>query len=159
MTEALRLLQENLDGAQRTAIRLRRSLAKVSSLSPFTAQVVAGFDPDQQDTVDAFLKRFEQLADTLGLTLFKGVAILEQEDVARLSRRDLSDLMEKLGAIASADDWGRVTVLRNRLAHGYPADPARQASRLQEALDLTPVALAALDALSAYVARRAPPPE
>ena len=123
MTESLRLLPENLEGAHRTAARLGRSLGKVTARSPFTAQMVAGLDPDQQDTVDAFLKRFEQLADLVGLALFKGLAILEQEDVAHLSRRDLADLMEKLGIIPSAEDWSRVAVLRNRLAHGYPNDP------------------------------------
>jgi hypothetical protein len=156
VTESLGLLLENLGGAHRTAARLRRSLGKVTALSPLTPQVVEGLDPDQQDTVDAFLKRFEQLADLVGLSLFKGLAILEQEDVAHLSRRDLADLMEKLGIIPSAEDWSRVAVLRNRLAHGYPNDPARQASRLQEAVDLTPTVLAAFDALAAYAARKMP---
>jgi len=154
VTESLRLLPENLEGAHRTAARLGRSLGKVTARSPFTAQMVAGLDPDQQDTVDAFLKRFEQLADLVGLALFKGLAILEQEDVAHLSRRDLADLMEKLGIIPSAEDWSRVAVLRTRLAHGYPNDPARQASRMQETVDLTPTALAVFDSLAAYAVRK-----
>jgi hypothetical protein len=88
--------------------------------------VIEGLDPDQQETVDAFLKRFEQLAD----------------------------LMAKLGAILSAEEWSRVAVLRNRLAHGYPSDAVRQASRVQETVGLAPVALAALDVLERYLAAK-----
>jgi hypothetical protein len=154
VNEVQRLLEENLEAARRTASRLRRSLTKVAALAPFTARVIEGLDPDQQETVDAFLKRFEQLADLVGVTLFKGVAILEQEDVGRLSRRDLADLMAKLGAILSAEEWSRVAVLRNRLAHGYPSDAVRQASRVQETVGLAPVALAALDVLERYLAAK-----
>ena len=42
MTESLRLLRENLEGAHRTAARLRRPLGKVTALSPIT--VLAVFD-------------------------------------------------------------------------------------------------------------------
>jgi hypothetical protein len=152
VSEVRRLIGDNLGAARRVAARLRRSVERVAALGPFTADLVAGLDPDQAERVDAFLKRFEQLADLVGVTLFKGLAILEQEDAGHLSRRDLADLMEKLGAIASAEQWSRVAVLRNRLAHGYPNDPGRQASRLREALDVTPVALVALESLERYLA-------
>lgn len=154
MSEVRGLLAENLDAAQRVAARLRRSIGRVSAIGPMTAATIERLDPEQAETVDAFLKRFEQLVDLVGMTLFKGLAILEQEDVSRLSRRDLADLMEKLGAIPSAEPWGRVVVLRNRLAHGYPNDPVRQANRMQEALDQAPAALAALDAVAQYLARK-----
>lgn len=69
--------------------------------------------------------RFEQLQDTIEGTLFRGIAYLEQEDVTRLSRRDLTMRMEKLGAIGSADSWSRLSLLRNE----YLNDAEKQAAR------------------------------
>jgi len=154
VTESLRLLPENLEGAHRTAARLRRSLGKVTALSPITAQMVAGLDPDQAGHGGCLPQALRATRGPGRPHAVQGLAILEQEDVAHLSRRDLADLMEKLGIIPSAEDWSRVAVLRNRLAHGYPNDPARQASRMQETVDLTPTALAVFDSLAAYAVRK-----
>jgi len=52
--------------------------------------------------------------------IFKGIAIAEQEGLRDKSNRDKSLLMEKLGAIDSAESCGSAAVLRNKLVHVYP---------------------------------------
>ena len=52
--------------------------------------------------------------------IFRGIAYLEQEDLSTKSNRDKVLLMEKLGAIRSADEFGTAAVLRNKFAHHYP---------------------------------------
>lgn len=79
------------------------------------------------------MKRFEQMVATLQDQAFKAIAIAEAEDLSGRSRRDVTELMERLGAIDSAARFRELAVLRNRLAHVYPEDPARQASNLNAA--------------------------
>ena len=51
--------------------------------------------------------------------IFRGIAYIEQEDLSNKSNRDKVLLMEKLGAIRSADEFGTAAILRNKFAHHY----------------------------------------
>ena len=62
--------------------------------------------------------------------LFRGIAYVEQENLQDKSNRDKSLLMEKLGAIRSADEFGTAAVLRNKFSHHYPEDSLEQIERL-----------------------------
>ncbi|MGH8603530.1 MAG: hypothetical protein ACREXR_12385 [Gammaproteobacteria bacterium] len=94
------------------------------------------------------------MQDIIEGRLFRGIAYLEQEDVTRLSRRDLTMLMEKLGAIGSADNWSRLSLLRNKLAHEYPMDAGKQAERLNEAFISAGSLVESLTKLCEYVASK-----
>lgn len=83
-------------------------------------------------------------------TLFRGLAILEGEPLAGRSRRDVTELMERLGALSSSRRFGEIAVVRNRLAHLYPTDPEQQAANLNAAYTATPDLLAALDGVRDY---------
>lgn len=62
--------------------------------------------------------------------IFKGIAYLEQEDISDKSNRDKALLMEKLGAIHSAEEFGTAAMLRNKFAHHYPEVTKVQIERL-----------------------------
>jgi hypothetical protein len=62
--------------------------------------------------------------------LFRGIAYLEQEDLSNKSNRDKVLLMEKLGVIRSADEFGTAAVLRNKFAHHYPEETVEVIARL-----------------------------
>jgi uncharacterized protein YutE (UPF0331/DUF86 family) len=113
--------------------RLERSRQRLAPLFPMSAERLPSLSAAEQEAVDAFLKRFEQLVLTLQDQAFKAVALAEGEDLQGRSRRDLSELMERLGAIPSADRFRAIALIRNRLAHLYPEDPARQAANLDAA--------------------------
>ena len=72
---------------------------------------------------------------TLQDQVFVGLAMREGEDTRELSRRDLTELMERLHAIPSATDFRAFVMMRNRLAHLYPEDPARPAANLNAATE------------------------
>lgn len=133
MSDADQLLARNLLTADAVAERLSRSLERLAAVFPITASELHTLDEDRIESIDAFIKRFDQLQDLLANRLFRGIAILEQEDLTALSRRDLALLMEKLGVIPSADEWSRLSILRNQLAHEYPDEPEKQADRLNTA--------------------------
>ena len=126
------LLRRGLAATQRCAARLERSLRRLRTLFPIDAAHLPALDARQQDDIDAFLKRFEQLVLTLQDQVFVGLALQEGEDPARLSRRDVTELMERL----RRDSLGRATSvsscwIRNRLAHLYPDDRSGRRANLQ----------------------------
>ena len=147
------LLRRGLAATERCAARLERSLRRLRDLLPIDPARLPALEPRQQDDIDAFLKRFEQLVLTLQDQVFVGLAIREGEDTRELSRRDLTELMERLHAIPSATDFRAFVMIRNRLAHLYPEDPARHAANLNAAYQATSGLLEA----TRQAARRAAP--
>lgn len=148
--ELRELLARNLASARRVAERLRRSREKLAPEMPLSGEAVMRLTEARQESIDALLKRYEQLEDALGRGLFRTLAALEGEDTAALSRRDLALLMEKLGIVASADVWSEAALMRNRLAHHYPDEPDRQAERINAAWRLAEVLLETLARLEAH---------
>ena len=137
---------------QRCATRLRRSVHRLDAFFPVGADRLQELAPEQQDDIDAFLKRFEQLVLTLQDQVFVGLAIREGEDPREMSRRDMTELMERLKAIPSARQFREFVAVRNRLAHLYPDDPGRQAANLNAAYDAAPRLLETSEHVGGFVA-------
>lgn len=139
----------------RLATRLRDALDQLEPYIPFDADRVEAVEAANPLLTDAFLKRFENLVNHLQDQLWRRVAVEEGlRDPDRMSRRDLADLMEKLGLLPSADAFLDVVRTRNRLSHVYPPDPGRQARRLNDACARSAPLLAAADAAEAWSAAR-----
>jgi hypothetical protein len=152
-------LLEALAVTERLAARLRDILTQLAPYLPFDAERVEAVEADNSLLTDAFLKRFENLVNHLQDQLWRQVAVEQGfRDPGDMSRRDLADLMEKFGLLASADAFTEVVRTRNRLSHMYPGDPSRQATRLNQARTQSVVLLAAADAAAAWAARRLSPP-
>ncbi len=148
------LLRRGLIAAERCAIRLQRSLDRLHARFPIDAGGLQSLRVREQDDIDAFLKRFEQLVLTLQDQVFVGLAIREGEDPRELSRRDLAELMERLDAIPSADRFRTFVAIRNRLADLYPEEPDRQAANLNAAYEAAPRLLEAARQAAARAAAR-----
>lgn len=157
MTEAD--LRRAILAARTVAASLRRSLDRLAPLLPIDANGAVALDEDGRDRMDAFIKRFENLVNTLQDQVFRLIAEHGlARDPARMSRRDTLDYMEKPGVLAEADPFHDAVRLRNRLSHMYPDDPARQAGQLNRIQAASVTALAALDGVEAWAARRLTPP-
>ena len=111
-----------------------------------------------EDDLDAFLKRYEQLVNTIQDELFKAIAVVGGEDVRGLARREVTELMARLGALPSASDFRQLVAIRNRIAHVYPDDPERQAANLNAAFEAVPELLAAGECVRRYLEQRLPLP-
>jgi hypothetical protein len=142
---------------ERCAARLRRSVGRLDRFFPVTVDQLPNLTAEQQDDIDAFLKRFEQLVLALQDQVFTGLAIREGEDPRAMSRRDVTELMERLGALGSASQFRDFVAVRNRLAHLYPDDPARQAANLNAAYEAAPALLQLTEQVSAHAARPSKP--
>jgi uridylate kinase len=153
--EEVALARQALRSAEGCARRLARSHGKLSGQFLLSAARVTALPPDVEDDLDAFLKRYEQLINAIQDELFKVVAIGGGEDVRGLARREVAELMARLGALLSAESF-RLVAIRNRIAHSYPDDPGRQATNLNAAYETVPDLLAAHDGVRRYLERRLP---
>ncbi|MDP3772995.1 MAG: hypothetical protein Q8Q85_01885, partial [Gemmatimonadales bacterium] len=150
------LARQALRSAEGCARRLARSQGKLAAQFPLSPARVTALPPDVEDDLDAFLKRYEQLVNTIQDELFKVVAIVGGEDVRGLARREMAELMDRLGALPSAASFRLLVAIRNRIAHSYPDDPERQAGNLNAAYEAVPDLLAAHEGVRRYLERRLP---
>lgn len=141
--------------AARLAESLRRSRARLAAVFPVSGAAVAAFDETTRTEADAFLKRFENLANHLQDQVFRLIVAAEAvREPAGLSMRDTADYMEKLGVIADSDAFFDAMRVRNRLSHVYPDEPARRAGQLNAAWTAAEVVLAAAATTDAWAAAR-----
>jgi hypothetical protein len=94
----------------------------------------AGFGTEKLFAVDALFHRYMSLVSVMQDRLFRSIAVVEQEDVDRISRRDLTELMAKLGALSDAARFSESAIVRNILAHTYLRHVDDRGERLNEAL-------------------------
>lgn len=89
---------------------------------PFTSQTAARLDtdPDLAERVEAFVGRYGRLQDTVGDRLLPLVlrALREKPGAAI----DNLDRAERLGLLASADEWLVARKIRNPMVHEYIED-------------------------------------
>lgn len=154
--EEAALARQALRSAEGCARRLARSQGKLAAQFPLSPARVTALPPDLEDDLDAFLKRYEQLVNTIQDELFKVVAIVGGEDVRGLARREVAELMDRLGALPAAASFRLLVAIRNRIAHSYPDDPERQAGNLNAAYEAVPDLLAAHEGVRRYLDRRLP---
>jgi hypothetical protein len=127
--ESLLLLQ-SLQSCKQRIDKLKYSLNKNAASFPVSAEALANWDEPREESIDAFILRYSQCVTMIQEQLFKGIAYLEQEDISDKSNRDKTLLMEKLGAIRSAAEFGTAAMLRNKFAHHYPEVSQARMERL-----------------------------
>ena len=150
-SEEAALTRQALRAAAGCAARLARSERKLAAQFPLSPATVTELSPDVEDDLDAFLKRYEQLVNAIQDELFKAVALVGGEDVRSLARREVAELMDRLGALPSAVTFRVLVAIRNRIAHIYPDDPERQAGNLNAAHEAVPDLLAAYEGVRRYL--------
>lgn len=155
--EEVRLARQAIAVADGCAHRLARSHDALAARFPLTPTAVKSLPPDVEDDIDAFLKRFEQLVTAIQDQAFKAIAVLGGEEIRDLARREVAELMERLGAVPSAATFRTLVAIRNRIAHVYPDDPQRQSRNLNEAYGAVPDLRSAHAAVRRYLDRRLPP--
>ncbi|MFZ5654725.1 MAG: hypothetical protein ACOY42_10080 [Pseudomonadota bacterium] len=108
--------------------------------------------PELAERVDAFAARFGRMQDTLGDKLVPELlrCLLETPGAAL----DNLNRVEKLGLLASVNDWLEARNLRNRLVHEYLRDPAEFAGALRRAGELVPLLVTTYNAINAFARAR-----
>ena len=154
--EEVTLALQALRAAEGCARRLARSRDQLRERFPLSPGAIEALPADVEDDLDAFLKRYEQLVNIIQDELFKVIAIAGEEDIRGLARREVAELMARLGALPSAATFRLLVTIRNRIAHVYPDDPDRQAANLNAACEAVPDLLAAGAGVRRYLEARVP---
>ena len=154
MTKEEVMLLGSLEACQQRIEKLKSSLQKNAALFPLTAAALASLGVEQEESIDALILRYSQCVSMMQEQLFRGIAYLEQEDISDKSNRDKTLLMEKLGAIKSAEDFGTAALLRNKFSHHYPEESVDQLERLNLVMDEAKFVVTCFDEINAYLHRK-----
>lgn len=130
MSKEIEILQSNVEACRQRIAKLAYSVNKNRELFPLDLDTVAKLTDEQEESIDALILRYAQSVSMIQDQIFRGIAYAEQEDLSDKSNRDKVMLMEKLGAIRSADEFGTAAILRNKFSHHYPEDARQRIDRL-----------------------------
>lgn len=124
------MLQVSWQSSCQRVEKLKYSVTKNQNLFPLTIEALQLITDEQEESIDALVLRYSQCVTMIQEQIFKGIAYLEHEDISDKSNRDKALLMEKLGAIRSAENFGTAAMLRNKFAHHYPEETKARIDRL-----------------------------
>lgn len=153
-TESQAIFRTSLEASWNVGRRLSYSRSSVASLFPMSPDRLDRVTEAEEERLDALLFRFSSAFSMIQDHLFKSIAIIEGEDISTSSRRDIANLMEKLGAIPSSGEITALSALRNKVSHVYPDHPEKQAEILNGIHQNAEVLLGVMRDLSAYVVRK-----
>lgn len=127
--ERLSFLQRVIEKETR---HLDYSAGQVAAVT-FTAEKAAALVDDEvlAEKVEAFTSRFARLQDTVGDKLLPNWLRALGEQVG--AAIDNLDKAEKLGMLASADQWLEIRQLRNQMVHEYIESPEVLGNALETA--------------------------
>ena len=121
---------------------------------PFSADRAAALreNIDEAERTDAFVARFGRLQDTVADKLLPEFLRCRAEPVGPAI--DDLDRAERLGLLASADEWVASRKLRNPMVHEYVRDAAELADALNQGHALVPMLAGLARAIAAQCERR-----
>ncbi len=148
------LLRSSLEACRQRIEKLAYSIQRNAALFPLDPHGLALLTDEQEESVDALILRYSQCVSMMQEQLFRGIAYLEQEDISDKSNRDKTLLMEKLGAIKSAEDFGTAALLRNKFSHHYPEQTTDRLERLNLVMDEARFVVACFNEISDYLKQK-----
>ena len=129
---SIAVLKSKIEVTASVADRLTYSITKARrlDLDPLSMEKLAVLSDDEMEVVDAYLFRYGSLVSNIQDAIFKSIGEVEQEQVSTMSNRDKTNLMERLGALPSAEEFSSLAVLRNKLMHDYPEELQKHLDRI-----------------------------
>lgn len=141
----IRVLHEHIAALKRAKQILERSYQKCRSIAvPFPVE-----NDDTLEAIEALTARFARAADILTQRVGKSLAALLREDAPTVI--DRMHLLEKLGAIASAETLILIRDVRNEIAHEYTDEGVQKV--FEKCMPLVPQLLEAIDSAVRYAER------
>ncbi|MEO8409867.1 MAG: hypothetical protein ABI478_04800 [Propionivibrio sp.] len=126
------ILESNLRASAGAADRLAYSIGRVRQLglASLTLQRLSTLTDTDMEVMDAFIYRYGSLVANIQDAIFKSIGEAEQEPMTTMSNRDKTNLMERIGALPSAEAFSSIAYIRNKLMHDYPEEAKKQLDRM-----------------------------
>ena len=131
-TDLIKILGSKLTATTSVADRLVYSIRRALDLklSPLSMKKLGLLSDSDMEVMDAYLFRYGSLVSNIQDSIFKSIGEIEQEPVSMMSNRDKTNLMERLGALPSAQAFASLAVIRNKLMHEYPEEAEKHLERI-----------------------------
>lgn len=111
--------------------------------------VKIGFTYEELESFEALTSRFARLSDIIIQKILRFFDVLDLEEAGTV--RDRINRAEKKGVVESADDFIKIRILRNEIAHEYK--PETIYDIFEQVMELAPVLLKSVDSLLLYSKR------
>lgn len=111
--------------------------------------VKIGFTYEELESFEALTSRFARLSDIIIQKILRFFDVLDLEEAGTV--RDRINRAEKKGVVESADDFIKIRILRNEIAHEYK--PETIYDIFEQVMELAPVLLKSVDSLLVYSKR------
>lgn len=128
-------LQDAWRECERNIYHLCRASTSLAPILPMTGERFEHLTDAQVQSVDQFILRFTKLQDAMGNRLFPAVLQYLQEQYEERPMLDKLNRLEKLGYIQSVEAWQNIRDTRNKFAHDYPDDWAKNAALINLACE------------------------
>lgn len=113
---------------------LNEGLGEARERMPLPAD--GSIEKDMLRVLDQIAYRFGKLQDSMGGKVMPSILELAQETVpVNATFVEKLHILERIGAVPSADEWKKLWVIRNALAYEYPDDPELRTSAIHRFLD------------------------
>ena len=154
MSKELDMWRSNVEACRQRLAKLAYSVNKNRGLFPLEISTIKTLTDDQEESIDALILRYAQSVSMIQDQIFRGIAYAEQEDLSDKSNRDKVLLMERLGAIRSADEFGTAAILRNKFSHHYPEDAGQRIDKLNLVVQEADFVIDTFRGISAFLERK-----
>ena len=141
MSKQMQALQNELQELQKARDVLNYSYTKCTKI-----QIGPGLDPEQLESLEALTSRFARLSDIIIQRIFRYLDTIDLEESGTV--RDRINRAEKREIIESAEQFIKIRLLRNEIAHEYKVETINDI--FERVLDLTPVLLDSVDRILCY---------
>ena len=112
---------------------LNQGLVDVQKYLPLSAK--AEIDKEALRILDQIAYRFAKLQDSMGEKILPLILVQAQEPIAESATFvEKLNRLERIGVIPSAEEWKKLRVARNAIAHEYPDDPELRTSAINRFL-------------------------
>lgn len=111
--------------------------------------VKIGCTYEELESFEALTSRFARLSDIIIQKILRFFDVLDLEEAGTV--RDRINRAEKKGVVESADDFIKIRILRNEIAHEYK--PETIYDIFEQVMNLAPVLLKSVDSLLLYSKR------
>lgn len=132
-TAQLALIKASFELCQRHADLLQIAMQHLIPLIPIKPTMFTQMSEENLAFCDQFGTRFCKLQDMMGTKVFPQILELTYESGSFNTFIDKLNQLEKIGAIASAEQWITLREIRNRFSHEYPLTSEIHAENFNQA--------------------------
>jgi hypothetical protein len=143
-----------LQTCDRHVFRLRWAMQSMTEWMPMTASRFQTLNNEDVAVLEVFTNRFGKLQDAMGMKLFPLVLEITKEPEDCPAFIDKLNRLEKIGAIASVEQWLAFRKVRNQFAHDYPEDSEQNAATLNLAYEQANDLLQVLEQVRTFAQNR-----